>query len=564
MFADALAAYRARQAELNRETARATAAVRRAAQELAAATAREQNAGAEAVFHTQERLGSELRAVRKEAAAADRDVATLTKARGGAAAGHRLAQRQMAPGPPLEAAGALKAAYDALAVSRHGSRQLRAACPRLFRDLLAVLSGLRPAFMLDYGQLPAEQLAAAAASLAAALQLQAAAAQCCVAVLGDCCYVVRPQALPAVGDSARSGQQQQGSPAAAPPVLFLAFDGPRPRWSSAAEASEAAAALQALRAGLLAAVARHQQEQDWRTAGSSRSNSSASAAACPPLPVVQGEDLPGWQQVVPPTASGYLLGYPAVYLCHSLEGAQAASRGLSSGSLCLHTVAATLAAPPPGVPQPLDQPLLGFSVPAELAGVPEWAACRDAWWAALEERVRSLSLRRLPARRRPSAVRLEKCWFCSSTIYPGHGITFVRNDATIFRFCRSKCHKNFKMKRNPRKVKWTKAYRKLAGKELAEDATFEMERRRNRPEKYDRELVHKTVKAIKKVDAIRTARQDRFYEARMSKAKKQAAAADRRQLEQEIHLVKAPGALAKEREEKLKVAVEESQQDMQE
>jgi phage gpG-like protein len=62
----------------------------------------------------------------------------------------------------------------------------------------------------------------------------------------------------------------------------------------------------------------------------------------------------------------------------------------------------------------------------------------------------------------------------------------------IFRFCRSKCHKNFKMKRNPRKVKWTKAYRKLAGKELAEDATFEMERRRNRPEKYDRELVHKT------------------------------------------------------------------------
>ena len=58
----------------------------------------------------------------------------------------------------------------------------------------------------------------------------------------------------------------------------------------------------------------------------------------------------------------------------------------------------------------------------------------------------------------------------------------------IFRFCRSKCHKNFKMKRNPRKVAWTKAYRKLAGKELAEDATFELERRRNRPEKYDREV----------------------------------------------------------------------------
>lgn len=120
------------------------------------------------------------------------------------------------------------------------------------------------------------------------------------------------------------------------------------------------------------------------------------------------------------------------------------------------------------------------------------------------------------------------------------------------------------MKRNPRKVKWTKAFRKLAGKELAQDSTFDLERKRNRPEKYDREVMHKTITAIQKIENIRQKRQDRFYDTRMQKAKKQQKLEDKKQLEQEIHLVKAPAAIAKSKE-KMRIPVEQHQaEDMQE
>jgi large subunit ribosomal protein L24e len=165
------------------------------------------------------------------------------------------------------------------------------------------------------------------------------------------------------------------------------------------------------------------------------------------------------------------------------------------------------------------------------------------------------------AGRTAANMRLEKCWFCSSTVYPGHGICFVRNDSKIFRFCRSKCHKNFKMKRNPRKVKWTKAYRVLHGKDAASDSVFQFERKRNRPERYDRNVTQSTLRAMKKVEEVRVRRAERFYDTRMKGKESEDRKANKRELEQQIHLVRAPGAIAKEptqgaaKKQKVKVKV---------
>ena len=116
-------------------------------------------------------------------------------------------------------------------------------------------------------------------------------------------------------------------------------------------------------------------------------------------------------------------------------------------------------------------------------------------------------------------MRIHVCYFCSSPCYPGHGITFVRNDCKVFRFCRSKCHKNFKLKRNPRKQKWTKSFRRAAGKEMRVDSTYDFEKRRNKPIKYDRNLMGATIRAMQKVQQVKDKRHERFYANRMKGAK---------------------------------------------
>ncbi|XP_012218669.1 probable ribosome biogenesis protein RLP24 [Linepithema humile] len=144
-------------------------------------------------------------------------------------------------------------------------------------------------------------------------------------------------------------------------------------------------------------------------------------------------------------------------------------------------------------------------------------------------------------------MRIETCYFCSSRIYPGHGIQFVRNDCKIFRFCRSKCHAAFKKKKNPRKAKWTKAYRKTAGKELAVDPSFEFEKRRNVPIKYNRELWTKTMQAMKKVESIRQKRSNLHIMQRLRHGKLVEQQRDVREVQRNMSLIRSPAAGLKDR-----------------
>ena len=90
------------------------------------------------------------------------------------------------------------------------------------------------------------------------------------------------------------------------------------------------------------------------------------------------------------------------------------------------------------------------------------------------------------------------------------------------------------MKRNPRKVRWTKAFRKAAGKEMvivriwlfffiilqciypyrSQDSTIDFEKRRNVPVRYDRELMQTTIHAMKRVAEVKKRREHAFWKNR--------------------------------------------------
>ncbi|MCJ1389498.1 ATPase-activating ribosome biosynthesis protein [Xylographa bjoerkii] len=93
------------------------------------------------------------------------------------------------------------------------------------------------------------------------------------------------------------------------------------------------------------------------------------------------------------------------------------------------------------------------------------------------------------------------------------------------------------MKRNPRKLKWTKAFRKSAGKEMIVDTTLTFAARRNIPVRYNRDHIETTLKAMERVSEIRAKRERAFYIKRMAGNKERQREADRKLVAENEHLL---------------------------
>lgn len=112
------------------------------------------------------------------------------------------------------------------------------------------------------------------------------------------------------------------------------------------------------------------------------------------------------------------------------------------------------------------------------------------------------------------------------------------------------------MKRNPRKLKWTKAFRKAAGKEMTVDSTLVFGARRNVPVKYDRELVNKTLKAMERISEVRQRRERVFYKRRMAGKRAQELREARKLVAEHEHLLPVMRASERKRLEEEGAVVE--------
>eukprot|EP00444_Apocalathium_aciculiferum_P025425 CAMPEP_0183434900 /NCGR_PEP_ID=MMETSP0370-20130417/65321_1 /TAXON_ID=268820 /ORGANISM="Peridinium aciculiferum, Strain PAER-2" /LENGTH=136 /DNA_ID=CAMNT_0025621749 /DNA_START=190 /DNA_END=600 /DNA_ORIENTATION=+ len=99
------------------------------------------------------------------------------------------------------------------------------------------------------------------------------------------------------------------------------------------------------------------------------------------------------------------------------------------------------------------------------------------------------------------------------------------------------------MKHNPRRMKWTKAYRRAHGKEMVMDSTFNFEKKRLTPVRYNRDLMVKTVQAMQVVNRIREVRKERFAKQRLATQLRKRQTSAQKEAAKGVHLLEGPSKI---------------------
>ena len=107
-------------------------------------------------------------------------------------------------------------------------------------------------------------------------------------------------------------------------------------------------------------------------------------------------------------------------------------------------------------------------------------------------------------------------------------------------------------------MKWTKAHRKLHGKELMYDKTLEFEKRKEEPIRYDRHLYIKTIAAMQRVEDIKKQRDSLFWKNRMKMCKESNKKAIENELKKHVNIIEN-----KEVKDKILQKIEEDQKKQQ-
>lgn len=82
---------------------------------------------------------------------------------------------------------------------------------------------------------------------------------------------------------------------------------------------------------------------------------------------------------------------------------------------------------------------------------------------------------------------------------------------------------------------------------MAIDPSFEFEKRRNIPLKYDRQTWTKTIEAMKKVEIIKQKRQNTYIMQRLRKGREIENEKDKKEVARNLSLIKSPAAGLKDR-----------------